>query len=159
MLRILAFILIGLSLSAQSDDGSEAIAKVFRVLSLAEKSIPPAEQRDSLLQNDAWEALAYIDASARFKPTEEDLREAVPDYYHFTAGRGLYFKLINPENYNEYGHEGKLSYRWDAQSLLVLSLDGRTVKDRWELLYLDSNYMALKMGDLRVFFTHTRPLE
>ena len=37
--------------------------------------------------------------------------------------------------------------------------DGREVKDRWQLLYLDENYLALKMDALRVFFAHTASQE
>lgn len=158
MLRIAIFILIGLSAFGQEMTGDEAIAKVYRVLSLQEKSIPQEAKRDTLLRGGPWEALAYIDASRTFQPTEEDLNEAVPDYYRFSA-QGLLFKLIHPEDHNQYGYEGQLQYRWEGKTLVVLSKDGKTVKDRWELLYLDANYLALKMGDLRVFFTHTRPQE
>lgn len=153
---ILSF--LALSLQAQDPSGEEAIAKVFAVLSGAETKLPSLEERNPLLQKGAWEALAYIDRSRVLMPSAEDLMEAVPDYYHFKKDYFL-FKLINPKNHNEYGFEGQLKYRWEKRDLVVLSRDGKEEKDRWTLLYLDENYLALKMGDLYVFFTKTRPLE
>ncbi|MDZ7848190.1 MAG: hypothetical protein U5L96_16365 [Owenweeksia sp.] len=89
----------------------------------------------------------------------EDLREAVPDYYHFEEGL-LTLKLINPENYNEYGATVQAPYRLVNEKRIVL-LDPNTgeQKDKWDVIYLDANYLALDMGDLRVFFTHTTPQE
>lgn len=155
MRQIFVLLLMAGGLLAQETTGEDAITKVFKVLSGAEKTIPGLDLRDSLLLNGAWESLAYIDAAASFQPSREDLQEAVPDYYNFLSGGGFIFKLINPQNHNEYGYEGQLKYRWEGEDLVVLSADGLQVKDRWQLLYLDHSYLALRMGDLRVFFTHT----
>ncbi len=155
MKRILPLLFFSLSLYSQDISGDQAIAKVFNVLSGKEELLPPSGQRDSLLQIGAWEALAYLEKGAAL---QDDLREAVPDYYHFKEDHFI-FKLIDPNDHNHYGFEGQLKYRWEKNQLLVLSPNGEVVKDRWKLLYLDENYLALAMDDLRVFFTHTRPQE
>ncbi|WP_421751961.1 hypothetical protein [Croceimicrobium sp.] len=154
MFRILLFIALSISLQAQEMTGEQAISKVFKVLNGEEVKIPEVGKREALLQSGAWEALAYLDVRLTFQASEEDLQEAVPDYYRFKA-EDLIFKLINPEDHNQYGYVGKLKYRWEKDTLVVLSADGREVKDRWQLLYLDENYLALKMDALRVFFAHT----
>lgn len=141
---------------AQDTDGTKAIAKVFKVLSGAEKAIPLA--KDSLLQAGAWEALAYLDVSRQLQSTPADLQEAVPDYYRFKNG-GVLFRLIDQEDSNQYGYEGKLSYRWEGDYLVIHSISGLQEKDRWQLLYVDKQYLALRMGDLRVFFTHAKAQE
>lgn len=154
---ILLFSLGFYGLSAQSDIKAEdALQKVFNVLSGEEKSNCQA-QCDSLLNIGAWEALAYLDLASSFSLSIEDLKEAVPDYYQFKEGK-LYFKLINPENHNEYGYAGQLQYNWDAQSLTVLNPKTGAIKDKWKVLYLDENYLALQMDDLRVFLSHTAPV-
>lgn len=154
MLRTALFIVLSFAAFGQELSGDQAIKKVYHILSGEEKSIPKAAAADSLLRQGAWEALAYLDMEQTFNPQEEDLQEAVPDYYRFSA-EGLLFKLIDPNDYNQYGHQGKLQYKWEGAEILILSGDGKTIKDRWQLLYLDANYLALQMGGLRVFFTHT----
>ena len=154
MKHLLLFILISCSLSAQDSTAEAAINKVYRVLSGEESRVPAAADRISLLQIAAWEALAYIDRARVLKPSREDLREAVPDYYHFKKDRVI-FKLIDQKDYNLYGFEGSLPYRWEGEYVVILSADGKEEKDRWKLLYLDTNYMALQMGHLSVFFTHS----
>lgn len=154
MLRTALFILLSFAAFGQELSGDQAITKVYNILSGAEKAVPEADLCDSLLRLGAWEALAYLDVEQTFNPQEEDLHEAVPDYYRFSV-EGLLFKLIDPNDYNQYGHQGKLKYKWEGAEILILSVDGKTIKDRWQLLYLDANYLALQMGGLRVFFTHT----
>ncbi len=143
-------------LLGQEPDPNEAIAKVFRVLSGEEANIPL--QKDSLIQVGAWEALAYLDQKQAFQLSKEDLQEAVPDYYRFKAKR-LIFKLIDPKNHNQFGVQGELAYDWEKRFLVVKDPKNGRERDRWKLLYLDAEYLALEMGELRVFFTHTRPLE
>ena len=154
MKHILFLILISCTLSAQDSTAEAAISKVYRVLAGEESRVPIAAERGSLLQSEAWEALAYIDRSQVLMPSREDLREAVPDYYHFKENKVI-FKLIDQNDYNLYGFEGSLPYRWEDEYIVILSANGKQEKDRWKLLYLDANYMALQMGDLSVFFTHS----
>jgi hypothetical protein len=130
----------------------EALQKVYTTLSLQTPQIHG--DTATLLQRGAWEALSYLEpASAQ---SVDDLQEAVPDYYHFYSSE-VRIKLINPENSNEYGMDIQISYRISADAKIQLLKDGR-IQQQWQLLYLDANYMALEMGDLRVFFTHT-PLQ
>jgi hypothetical protein len=137
-------------------DSEKAIQKVFEVLSAKEKG-SCGLNCDSLLNIGAWESLAYVDLNASFNLSIEDLKEAVPDYYQFKDGQ-LYFKLINPENHNDYGYMGQLNYTWEAQSIKLIDPKSKSIKDKWEVLYLDSNYLALQMDDLRVFLTHVSPV-
>ena len=139
-----------------SVDSEKAIQKVFEVLSTKEKG-DCGINCDSLLNVGAWESLAYVDLNASFNLSIEDLMEAVPDYYQFKDGQ-LYFKLINPENSNDYVYEGQLNYKWEAQSIKLIDPKTSSIKDKWEVLYLDSNYLALQMDNLRVFLTHVSPL-
>lgn len=152
------FLLIAQAIWAQEPSGEQAIQKVFKVLSGAEEAIPALEDRNKLLQTGAWEALAYIDRERVLAPTPSDLNEAVPDYYHFTE-KGLIFKLIDPKDHNHYGFEGRLSYRWEKNYLVLISEDSGQEKDRWKLLYLDDNYLALRIDNLSVFLTQTRAQE
>jgi len=155
LVLILAFCFFGAR--GQSEVESEdALQKVFNVLSGEEKSNCETKC-DSLLKIGAWEALAYLDLGSSFSLSLEDLKEAVPDYYQFKNGQ-LFFKLINPENHNEYGYTGQLQYNWEAQSINVLNPKTKAVKDKWKVLYLDENYLALEMGELRVFLSHVAPV-
>lgn len=158
MIRTLIILLLSCSLSAQETTGEEAINKVFKVLSGAEKEIPAPEKREELLKHGAWEALAYIDRSKAMQLSREDLQEAVPDYYRFKDQKVI-FKLIDQKNYNQYGYEGVLPYHWQGKQIVILSKDGKAEKDRWDLLYLDAHYLALRMGEISVFFTHTKAQE
>jgi hypothetical protein len=155
---VLIIVLCAGSLNGQTAtaDSEKALQKVFEVLSGKEKS-NCSSYCDSLINIGAWESLAYVDLNAAFNLSLEDIDEAVPDYYQFKEGQ-LFFKLINPENHNEYGYVGKLQYTWQAQSIKVIDPKSQEVKDKWEVLYLDSNYLALQMDDLRVFLTHVAPV-
>lgn len=136
--------------------GQQAIEKVFRVLSKQEVNIPNTNKIDSLLMLGAWESLAYIDMTQSFQINEESLQEAVPDYYQFKANK-LYFQLINPQNHNEYGYQGQLHYVVEGEQISLRDLKTKEEKDRWQIIYLDANYLALEMDQLRVFLSHTRP--
>ncbi len=149
-------LLLSFAVHAQELTAEQAITKVFKVLSGQETSLP--ENKADLIQNGAWEALAYLDQNQSFELSEGDLQEAVPDYYRF-KNKELIFKLINQKNHNEFGIEGRLNYRWDKDYILVLDSKSGVERDRWRLLYVDSLYLALEMGELRVFFTHTPALE
>lgn len=145
----LSFMLF-LANAQDSADGDKVIQQVFEMLSGEPEAVTDAS---GLLMNLAWEALAYLDASGA--AGMEDLQEAVPDYYNFRE-EDLILKLINPENYNEYGVEISTPYRVknNAEIILLDAKDG-SIRDRWQILYLDENYLALDMGELRVFFTKT----
>jgi len=128
----------------------EAFKKVFDVLT--EKEIKLEGDLLPKLTSRAWESLSYINEAESYQP--EDLQEAVPDYYHFTKDKVI-IRLINQGNYNEYGVELELAYRLKEGYIEILDMKTGEMKDKWRLMYLDDNYMALDMGDLRVFFTHT----
>lgn len=136
---------------AQSPDPEEVIREVYEVLA-GMRNVDTANI-SSQLEHGAWEALSYIEEADTL--LVEGLNEAVPDYYRFREGMVI-LKLINPKNYNEYGMEATLKYRLHNETVIQL-LDSKSgmVKDEWEIIYLDGNYLALDMGDLRVFFTHT----
>lgn len=160
-MRLYPFIALFLStlpihLRAQPVSAEEAITKVFKVLSGEERAVPDAKQ--DLLQKGAWEALAYLDQNNSFELSEESLQEAVPDYYRFKE-KEMLFRLINPKDHNQFGIEGSLNYKWEKDWLVLLDRKTGLERDRWRLLYLDDQYLALEMGELRVFFTHTPPLE
>lgn len=137
--------------TAQSPDPEEVIREVYEVLA-GMRNVDTANI-PGRLEHGAWEALSYIEEADTL--LVESLNEAVPDYYRFREGVVI-LKLINPENYNEYGMEATLKYRLHNETVIQL-LDGKSgmVKEEWEIIYLDKNYLALDMGDLRVFFTHT----
>ncbi len=108
------------------------------------------------LQPGAWEALSYVeDNGGEF--VEEDLLEAVPDYYNFSDSTVI-IKLVNPNDYNDYGIQLNLKYKVLGNELVLYDKKGKE-KDRWQFLYLDTNYLALDMGGLRVFFTKSPPQE
>ena len=108
------------------------------------------------LQPGAWEALSYVeDKGGEF--VEEDLLEAVPDYYNFSDSTVI-IKLVNPNDYNDYGIQLNLKYKVLGNELVLYDKKGKE-KDRWQFLYLDTNYLALDMGGLRVFFTKSPPQE
>ncbi len=127
-----------------------AIAQVFNVLTGKETAIPDSIPK--YLERGAWEALAYLEKE---NATQQDLQQAVPDYYSFKNGK-LLLKLINPENLNEYGTEVNVPYLIDNQDNVVLK-DPKTdaEKARWQVMYLDANYLAMEVAGLRIFFTQT----
>lgn len=144
------------SLSAQSEEGEEALQQVLEIL-LGEDNYRYEELNEKLM-NGAWEALAYLEEVENREFGTEHLQEAVPDYYHFRKDEVL-VKLINPENHNEYGMELKMRYEVNDQAKIVLYNSDDILKAEWRILYLDEFYMALDMGYLRIFFTHSPPQE
>jgi hypothetical protein len=138
-------------IAQQSQDPEKVIREVYEVLA-GIRTYSTADVEKNLTKG-AWEALSYVEEGDTI--VLEDLREAVPDYYRFRADEAI-VKLINPSNYNEYGLEATIPYRL-AEGGYIELIDSKTnkVKERWKIIYLDVNYMALDMGELRVFFTHT----
>ncbi len=153
MKRSIITILLALPglLFAQSTEATEkARQQVFEALTVADAVL---EKPDENLTRGAWEALSYLEESDSLKL--EDIQEAVPDYYNFSKGV-LDLRLIDPQNKTEYGLEVKVPFRLTSSGAIEL-LDEETmaVKKQWQILYLDGNYLAMDMGDLRVFFVHT----
>jgi hypothetical protein len=136
----------------------EAIQKVFNVLSKKEGFVPDSAALVTGLQNGAWEALAYLNAATKDSLSKADLQEAVPDYYRFYS-QELLLKLINQKDYNSFGQELKVPYRLIGNEIILLNPQDGSIKDRWTILYLDSFYLALDYGDLRVFFVQTATQE
>lgn len=149
----------GTGLSAQKPPSAEeAMAKVLAVLSGAERNVPETPQE--LLSAGAWEALAYLEqASLQDSLGSDDLREAVPDYYRFRPQGQVILKLIDPADHNRYGVEMTLRYAIEGNELVIMEAQSGVERDRWHLLYLDAYYLALDLGDLRLFFTRTRNQE
>ena len=138
----------------QKDPVQEVFEQVLNTLTITKPELP--ENKAMYLQKTSWEALSYM-VEKEGGYTTEDLLEAVPDYYHFLDGTVI-VKLINPKDNNSYGLEMELSYKVQAGEILLFDKQNR-LKDSWRILYLDANYMALDMGDLRVFFVHTSSQE
>ncbi len=148
----LFIVLLPLGLIAQEEEGEKALQRVLEVLTLKDPQLPELSEIAPALQKGAWEALSYINEGADEYATD-DLLEAVPDYYNFREGNVI-IKLIDPKDYNQYGIEVTVIYRVSKGNVELLTPNGE-LKNSWTLLYLDGHYMALDMGDLRVFFTHT----
>ncbi len=132
----------------QSQDQRSPTEKVLDILTQKES----IKLEYDKLNLGAWEALSYLDAK-KAEYAEEDLLEAVPDYYHFLDSTVI-VKLVNPNDYNDYGLQLELKYKILAKELILYDKKGKE-KDRWTFLYLDQNYLAMDMGGLRVFFTKT----
>lgn len=140
-----------LAICPQSSFGQgsqEATKKVLDILSKKEVAIMEFDK----LKLGAWEALSYLE-ERQVQFVEEDLLEAVPDYYNFSDSTVI-IKLVNPNDYNDYGIQLELRYEIKGKELILFDKKGKE-KDRWTFLYLDNNYLALDMGQLRVFFTKT----
>lgn len=143
-------ILIGHSIIAQKEQPEEVFEQVLKILTDDEASLP--QNQSDLIQKSAWEALTYIE-EGKESYNREDLLEAVPDYYNFKSSTVI-IKLIDPNDYNVYGIEVEVNYSI-LNGKVLLKDDKGTEKDNWKILYLDENYMAMDMGELRVFFTKT----
>jgi len=151
------FLLITSRSTAQTDSltPAKALATVHKILT--EPSKPPlSKDLHTLLERGAWEALAYVGEDSDM--SETDVQEAVPDYYRFKNGV-LLLKLIDPENSQRYARKFEVPYRWKRPDIHLLDTSSGTTRDRWEIRYLSSEYLALDMGELRIFFTHTAPQE
>ena len=137
-----------------TEEGQKVIQQVFDALSGKNAVV---EKMAENLQKEAWEALAYLEETDSL--SVKNLREAVPDYYNFNEEE-LILKLIDPEDNNQYAVEIIATYRLTQdQHIELRDMSGEKLKDRWKIIYLDANYLALDMGDLRLFLTHTRPQE
>lgn len=138
----------GTDLTAQ-----RALEKVLKVLR-GSATFTPSGKSEEHLCNGAWEALAYSEEQ-NDSLQASDISQAVPDYYHFYENKTLLLKLIDPDDYNQYGQELRLQYAMEEGYIVIQDKKTGAEKDRWEILYLDKLYMALDLGELRVFFTHT----
>lgn len=104
------------------------------------------------LEKGAWEALAYVEEVSA--ASVDDLNEAVPDYYRFVDGV-LDVRLVDQQS-GGYGSSLKMGYGvLDGSTLALRKLGSRYAELTWQILYIDKNYLALDMGDIRVFFIHT----
>lgn len=139
----------------QQISADEAIQKVYDILSGEEKG--PVKKPSEAIMAGAWEALAYLNYT-KDSLSKEDVQEAVPDYYRFRE-KFLILKLIDQQDYNHYGTELKVPYLVENNRVLVYDPQGKAVKDQWLIIYLDDSYLALEMGDLRLFFTRTQNQE
>lgn len=139
-------------LLAQSPE--KAREEVYQVL-IGQRSFN-SEKALQHLKEDAWEALSYIEEETA--TTANSLLEAVPDYYNFQEKKAT-VKLIDSKTY-EYGLEVTIPYQLTPEMTIQL-VDQNTgvIKDEWQIIYVDQNYLALDMGDLRVFFVHTKVQE
>lgn len=135
----------------QSLEPEKVLQQVFDVLVGLDTSASVVHK--AKLEHGAWEALSYLEEKDSM--TVIDLSEAVPDYYRF-RGDKLDLKLVDPADHNSYGMELVVDYRLESGNIIQL-LDSKTkkVKDTWVIMYLDQHYLAIDMGALRVFFTHT----
>ncbi len=148
---VFIFSLVFQGKAQEANDPEKVIRQVYEVL--AGMHTYDKTEMEQNLKKGAWEALSYVEEADTI--VIEDLSEAVPDYYRFREGKAV-VKLINPQNYNEYGMEAAIPYRLTPEGEIQLINDKTgAVKDSWKIIYVDGNYLALDMGDLRVFFTHT----
>ena len=151
---IVLFLLSALYGQAQeANDSLQVRNQVYEFLTQEPQAVDDALE---LLRISAWEALAYLEASEN--PQAFDLQEAVPDYYHFKRNT-LVIKLIDPET-NEYGVNLTAAFRISENSRVqLIDLNTGEVRDEWVIIGLDKNYLALDMGEIKVFFTHTSAQE
>ena len=106
------------------------------------------------LERGPWEALAYLEKGSA--SSQEDLQEAVADYYHYSKGV-LDVRLRNPGDFQSYNTKMELAYNVGNGYSIALRKPGSARAElTWQILYLDENYLALDMGDVRVFFIHTQ---
>lgn len=144
-------IALGGALQAQSDAATKAKEHMFSALTGAEGVV--IENLETNLYHGPWEALAYVEEDAM--SSMEDIQEAVPDYYHFDNGL-LHLKLVDPENLSEFGTVMDIPYKLEnAKSIVLINPRSKREDGGWDILYLDRNYLALDMGEIRVFFIHS----
>ena len=142
---------ITISAQAQEDAASKAREHMFKVLTAADGVF--IEDVVENMERAPWEALAYMEEDKML--SAEDLQEAVPDYYRFKNNL-LQLKLVDPKNLGSFGTQVTIPYKVDNdETILLLNPRNDEVKDSWDVLYLDKNYLALDMGDVRLFFIHT----
>lgn len=144
-----------MAVSAQAQvTADEAIKKVYETLSLKQSNL--SGDTLQLLKNGAWEALAYLNETDL--DSANKVSEAVPDYYNFRESNAV-IKLIDQKDINVYGMELEVAYTVKKGTLYIQKPKTGEVLDTWHIMFLDENYMCMDMGDVRVFFTHSRPQE
>jgi|GEM_PF-2054801 len=138
---VFLFLFGSFKLNAQEE---QPIDKVLKVLSSPSSAMP--EKAISILESHSWEAIAYWDPGTEAIVT--NLFEAVPDVYRFDRGN---FKIFlqtqggKPQTVN-----GK--YTLFGSEIQLFKKDQNEIIDRWKVLFLSNEYLALDMGDLHVFF-------
>lgn len=145
------FSFIGFGIYAQSDAAIKAREQMYKALASTDGVvIKNAEKNISL---SPWEALAYMEEGRMLSTS--DINEAVPDYYYFQNNNLLQLKLIDAKYPEAFGTELAVPYQIkDNNTILLINPKDRKIEDTWDILYLDENYLALDMGDIRVFFIH-----
>jgi hypothetical protein len=128
-------------LRAQIEDPAQV---VLDILSEAHSSDNPLEF--DFLKGRSWEMLAYWNPES--PATKDELFEAVPDVYRFENGKlkGRVLTDLNSDPIVISGH-----YSRSGNTLTLFKESGGMAADKWVILYLDEKYLALDMGDLRVF--------
>ncbi|WP_417600132.1 hypothetical protein [Owenweeksia hongkongensis] len=146
------FSFVGILLHGQSDAATKAREHMFRALTVADGIF--IKDLETNISHFPWEALAYMEEGSML--SMDDLNEAVPDYYYFQDNNLLQLKLIDAKNPEGFGTDLTIPYRIDGGvTILLINPKANKVEDSWDILYLDKNYLALDMGDIRVFFIHT----
>lgn len=149
LFAILSF--LGLTIQAQADAATKAREHMFKALTVADGIY--IEDVNKNISHSPWEALAYMEEGSM--SSLDDLNEAVPDYYHFQNNL-LQLKLIDAQNSGGFGKELIIPFKINGgETILLINPKSNRVEDSWDILYLDNNYLALDMGDIRVFFIHT----
>jgi hypothetical protein len=150
--RLLWLFTFFISLVSRAQDNNDPNSPLRQVYEFLTQNPQPVDSAFDLIQLSAWEALAYLEVIENMQTG--DLREAVPDYYHF-KGNTLTIKLMDPET-NEYGVEFITPFRIvDNSRILLIDGNSGSVRDEWSIIGMDRHYLALHMGELKVFFIHT----
>ncbi len=139
-------------LSAQPQ--ADPVALVVSLMSGEFAPLP--ENAIQVLESAPWEALAYADTATLAKVggvDAERLQEAVPDVYHFSAGV-LSLKPFNPDPSANPNGPIEVFYRQSGRHIILSAEPGGEEIDRWGVHYLDSHYLILDFGDLRLFLSH-----
>jgi len=122
----------------------QPIDRVLKVLSSPATQLP--KNAISILEGHSWEAIAYWDPGT--EAIGENLFESVPDVYYFNSGT---FKIFlqtqggNPQRING-------QYTLFGSEIQIFKKEEKEIIDRWHILYLSSEYLALDLGDMHVFF-------
>jgi hypothetical protein len=126
------------------DQEEEPALLVLRILSDTTWQNNP--QTKDHLSTHSWESLAYWDSD--MPSDKENLFEAVPDVYRFDEGT-FRLRLFKEDQTSNQTITGK--YRLNNENLIFLNETGNKELDKWKIIYLDKNYLAVDMQGLRVF--------
>jgi hypothetical protein len=128
-------------LNAQED---QPIDKVLHVLSSPATPLP--ENAIAILESHSWEALAYWDPES--EPDITNVYEAVPDVYRFDNG------TVKMNLQSQGGQPRTINglYSLFGSEIQLYKKGGSEIADRWKILYLSAEYLALDLGDIHVFF-------